>query len=122
MDPTTGGIIASADYPSYNANDFAHTDTALFKDNVSSYVYEPGSVMKVATLAGAINSGAITPSTVINDPGYLNVGGYRIDDMDRKNPRNITYTHLLQDSLNVRALKALHAERPHAFLHHPPGL
>src|ERR1700686_454277 len=74
MDPSTGGIIASADYPSYNANDFAHTDTALFKDNVSSYVYEPGSVMKVATLAGAINLGAITPSTIINNPGFLNVG------------------------------------------------
>jgi len=27
MDPTTGGIVAWADYPSYNANDFVHTDT-----------------------------------------------------------------------------------------------
>src|SRR6266850_882897 len=58
MDPKTGGIIAWADYPSYNANNFTHTDTASFKDNVASYVYEPGSVMKVVTLAGAINSGA----------------------------------------------------------------
>ncbi|MHB8588569.1 MAG: peptidoglycan D,D-transpeptidase FtsI family protein [Candidatus Dormibacteraceae bacterium] len=115
MDPSTGGIIAWADYPSYNANDFVHTDTALFKDNVSSYVYEPGSVMKVATLAGAINSGAITPSTVINDPGYLNVGGYRIYDWDRKNHGNITYTYVLQDSLNVGAMKAMQAEGHDAF-------
>ena len=121
MDPSTGGIIASADYPSYNANNFAQTDTALFKDNVSSYVYEPGSVMKVATLAGAINSGAITPSTVINDPGYLNVGGYRIYDWDRKNHGNINYTYVLQDSLNVGAMKAMLAEGHAAFYSYLQG-
>jgi cell division protein FtsI/penicillin-binding protein 2 len=121
MDPATGGIIASADYPSYNANDFTHTDPALFKDNVSSYVYEPGSVMKVATLAGAINSGAITPSTVINDPGFLNVGGYRIYDWDRKNHGNITYNYVLQDSLNVGAMKAMQAEGHDAFYSYLQG-
>jgi cell division protein FtsI/penicillin-binding protein 2 len=121
MDPATGGIIASADYPSYNANDFTHTDPALFKDNVSTYVYEPGSVMKVATLAGAINSGAITPSTVINDPGYLNVGGYRIYDWDRKNHGNITYNYVLQDSLNVGAMKAMQAEGHDAFYSYLQG-
>src|SRR5712664_2601771 len=84
MDPTTGGIVAWADYPSYNADDFTHTDPSLFLDHVSSSVYEPGSVMKVVTLAGAINSGAIAPETVINDPGYLNIGGYRISDWDHR--------------------------------------
>jgi cell division protein FtsI/penicillin-binding protein 2 len=121
MDPATGGIVAWADYPSYNANDFVHTDTALFKDNVSSYVYEPGSVMKVVTLAGAINSGAITPSTVINDPGYLNVGGYRIYDWDRRNHGNIDYTYVLEHSLNVGAMKAMQAEGHDAFYSYLQG-
>jgi stage V sporulation protein D (sporulation-specific penicillin-binding protein) len=115
MDPTTGGIVAWADYPSYNANDFVHTDTALFKDNVSSYVYEPGSVMKVVTLSGAINAGAITPATVINDPGYLSVGGYRITDWDARNHGNIDYTYVLEHSLNVGAMKAMQAEGHDAF-------
>jgi cell division protein FtsI/penicillin-binding protein 2 len=121
MDPTTGGIVAWADYPSYNANDFAHTDTALFKDNVSSYVYEPGSVMKVVTLAGAINSGAITPNTVINDPGYLSVGGFRISDWDHRNHGNIDYTYVLQHSLNVGAMKAMQAEGHDAFYSYLQG-
>ena len=115
MDPTTGGIVAWADYPSYNSNDFTHTDPSLFLDHVSSYVYEPGSVMKVVTLAGAINNGAIAPSTVINDPGYLNVGGYRIYDWDRRNHGNIDYTYVLQHSLNVGAMKAMQAEGHDAF-------
>lgn len=121
MDPTTGGIVAWADYPSYNANDFAHTDTALFKDNVSSYVYEPGSVMKVVTLAGAINSGAIAPTTVINDPGYLSVGGFRISDWDHRNHGNIDYTYVLQHSLNVGAMKAMLAEGHDAFYSYLQG-
>jgi stage V sporulation protein D (sporulation-specific penicillin-binding protein) len=110
MDPATGGIVAWADYPSYDANNFNHTDPALFQDNVSSYLYEPGSVMKVVTLSGAINQGAITPSTVINDPGYLNVGGYRIADWDHRNHGNINYTYVLDHSLNVGAMKAMLAE------------
>jgi stage V sporulation protein D (sporulation-specific penicillin-binding protein) len=110
MDPSTGGIVAWADYPSYDANSFNHTDTSLFKDNISSYLYEPGSVMKVVTLSGAINQGAITPDTVINDPGYLNVGGYRIYDWDRRNHGSINYTYVLEHSLNVGAMKAMQAE------------
>ena len=115
MDPSTGGIVAWADYPSYNANDFNHTDAALFKDNVVSYVYEPGSVMKVVTLSGAINAGAIAPDTVINDPGVLSVGGYRIYDWDRRNHGNVDFTYVLAHSLNVGAMKAMQAEGHAAF-------
>src|SRR3989441_11010481 len=110
MDPATGGIIAWADYPSYDANNFNHTDPSLFADNVSSYLYEPGSVMKVVTLSGAMNQGAITPDTVINDPGVLSVGGYRIYGSDHRNHGNINYTYVLAHSLNVGAMKAMLAE------------
>ena len=110
MDPTTGGLIAWADYPTYSANNFNKTDPSMFKDNVLSYVYEPGSVMKVVTLSGAINAGAITPSTVINDPGYVKAGGYYIYDWDRRNHGHIDYTYVLAHSLNVGAMKAMLAE------------
>src|SRR5260370_18493254 len=66
--------------------------------------------MKVVPLAGAINQGAIPPSTVINDPGYLNVGGYRIADWDHRNHGNIDYTYVLAHSLNVGPMKAMLAE------------
>ena len=115
MDPKTGGIVAWADYPTYNANNFTRTDAALFKDNVLSYVYEPGSVMKVVTLCGAINAGAIQPNTKIYDPGVLSVGGFRIYDWDRRNHGYVTYTDVLAHSLNVGAMKAKLAEGHSAF-------
>jgi len=110
MDPTTGGIVAWADYPTYSANNFTKTDPAQFKDNILSYVYEPGSVMKVVTLSGAINAGAITPTTVINDPGYVKAGGYYIYDWDKRNHGKVDYTYVLEHSLNVGAMKAMLAE------------
>ena len=121
MDPKTGGIVAWADYPSYNANNFNQTPTAAFKDNVLSYVYEPGSVMKVVTLSGAIDKGAIKPSTVINDPGALYIGGYRIADWDGRNHGNINYTYVLEHSLNVGAMKAMQAEGHQAFYSYLQG-
>ena len=110
MDPKTGGIVAWADYPSYNANNFNRTPTAAFKDNVLSYVYEPGSVMKVVTLSGAIDAGKIKPSTIIDDPGALYIGGYRIADWDGANHGRVNYTYVLAHSLNVGAMKAMLAE------------
>ena len=115
MDPKTGGIVAWADYPSYNANNFNRTSTALFKDNVLSYVYEPGSVMKVVTLAGAIDAGKIKPSTIIDDPGALYIGGYRIADWDGANHGKVNYSYVLAHSLNVGAMKAMLAEGHASF-------
>jgi cell division protein FtsI (penicillin-binding protein 3) len=115
MDPHTGGIVAWADYPSYDANHFASTDVARFQDPMVSYLYEPGSVMKVVTLAGALEHHAITPSTTINDPGYINVGGYTIHDWDLANHGTVTMTRVLDDSLNVGAIRAEQAEGPQAF-------
>jgi cell division protein FtsI/penicillin-binding protein 2 len=115
MDSKTGGIVAWADYPSYNGNNFTHTPTALFKDNVLSYVYEPGSVMKVVTLAGAMDAGKIKPTTVIDDPGALYIGGYRIADWDGANHGKINYTYVLEHSLNVGAMKAMLAEGHASF-------
>ena len=118
MDPSTGGIIASADYPSYDANRYGTANVASFVDNAFSYLYEPGSVMKVATLAGAIDAGAITPQTTIDDPGVIGVGGYAIHDWDFRSHGIVTMTRVLEDSLNVGAIRAMQAEGPRAFYHY----
>jgi cell division protein FtsI/penicillin-binding protein 2 len=115
MDPHTGGIIAWADYPSYDANQFPSTPVASFQDPMVSYLYEPGSVMKVVTLAGALENHAITPQTTIDDPGYINVGGYTLHDWTGARTGTVTMTRVLDDSLNVGAVRAMQAEGAEAF-------
>jgi cell division protein FtsI/penicillin-binding protein 2 len=110
MDPKTGGIIAWADYPAYNANDFQHADLARVKDAIVSDLYEPGSVMKVPTLCGALNAAAIAPATKIRDPGVVVVGGWAIRDWDQKDHGMVTMTNVLEKSLNVGAVKAMQME------------
>ncbi len=115
MDPKTGGILAWATYPSYDANKFTTVDPSLTRDPVVSDTYEPGSIMKVVTLSGALDQGKITPTTTINDPGFLKVGGVTIRDWDLKNHGTVTMTNVLEKSLNVGAIKAQQAEGPDAY-------
>src|SRR5207237_8675532 len=87
-------------------------------DSIASGTYEPGSVMKVVTLAGALDDGSITPQTVINDPGYISVGGSRIADWDGANKGNITMTRVLEESYNVGAIRAEQMEGGGNYFHY----
>src|SRR5205814_7210109 len=115
MEPATGRIVAWADVPSYNANQFATTATAQFIDPIVSSLYEPGSVMKVVTLSGALDDRAITPETRFNETGVAVVGGVAIRNWDNRAHGNVTMTQVLQNSLNVGAIKAEQLERSGNF-------
>jgi cell division protein FtsI/penicillin-binding protein 2 len=115
MEPATGRIVAWADAPSYNANDFATTPTAQFMDPIASGLYEPGSVMKVVTLSGALDVHAITPDTRFNEPGVAVVGGVAIRNWDNRAHGNVTMTQVLENSLNVGAIKAEQLEGTDRF-------
>ena len=74
MDPFSGDILTSASWPSYNANRYnvtAARDPRRFIDPTISSVYEPGSVMKAITSVAGIESGVVTPQTLINDQAVL---------------------------------------------------
>ncbi len=115
LDPKTGGIVAWADYPSYDANHFAQADPARVRDAIVADLYEPGSIMKVPTLAGALDAHAITPATTINDPGYINVGGVTLHDWDLRNHGTVTMTRVLEESYNVGAVRAQQMEGSDSF-------
>src|SRR5690606_17514426 len=52
MDPNTGDILAMASYPTFDGNELPD-DPKLLRNPAVSDVYEPGSVMKVITMAAA---------------------------------------------------------------------
>ena len=116
LDSHTGGVLGWASYPSFNANNFATTPAQDLSDPIAGSVYEPGSVMKVVTLAGALNSGAITPQTTIDDPGYIVVDGQQLNDWNNAAWGTVSYTRVLEQSLNVGAVHAEQAEGSANFL------
>jgi cell division protein FtsI (penicillin-binding protein 3) len=78
----TGEILGMASWPSYDPNNPAHADPAKMVNHAATTVYEPGSVMKVFTLAMGIDSGAATPDTMFDVKTPLVFGSQTIHDFD----------------------------------------
>ncbi len=108
MDAGTGAVLAWASEPSYNANDYqavARQAPADFVDPLISSVYEPGSVMKMFTATAAIGRNVVTPTTLINDSGVMQVGPVQIADADRRPMGMIPFQEVIAYSRNVGAAR-----------------
>ncbi len=103
MEPTTGAILASVSYPSYDPNSFADADLDLLADPTVSRLWEPGSIFKIITWAAALDAGIITPETTFYDSGSLEVGGRVIRNWDRRAYGLVTMEDGLVKSLNTVA-------------------
>ncbi len=62
----TGAIMAMASLPAYDLNDFGTSSADVRLNRAIGYVYEPGSTMKAACFAAALNEGVVTPDTVFD--------------------------------------------------------
>ncbi len=80
-DPNTGEILAMASYPTYNPNDLAHSTLEGRRNRVVGDRFEPGSTMKVFTVAGALDAGVIQSGQLINCyGGIFTIGDRTIHD------------------------------------------
>ena len=109
MDVHTGAIRALATFPSFDGNQYANADPALFPDPAVAHQYEPGSVMKAFTVAAALDAGAITLKETFHDDNNLKLAGVRIQNADRYSypygHGDLTAAEVLQLSNNVGAAK-----------------
>lgn len=103
MDPRTGAILAMANAPCYSPYKYYEANENLLLDPAVSKQYEPGSVMKLITMAAALDSGTVTPQSTYYDAGYIEMGGHMTYNWDRSAPGTVDMTTLLSRSLNVGA-------------------
>ncbi|MFQ5435675.1 MAG: peptidoglycan D,D-transpeptidase FtsI family protein, partial [Anaerolineae bacterium] len=111
MDPRTGAILALANMPCYSpanyfeyvTGDGAVTDDVPFPNPAVNAQFEPGSVMKLVTMAAALDSNTVLPSTTYYDAGSIEVGGHVSYNWDKSAPGTTDMTTLLARSLNVGA-------------------
>ncbi|MGZ0085138.1 penicillin-binding protein [Caldibacillus thermoamylovorans] len=96
-DPKTGKILAMATRPSFDPN--KRNITNFFNDAIS-YPYEPGSTMKVFTLAAAINEGVYNGNETYRSGSYK-VGPNTIRDHNDVGWGTITFNEGVQRSSNV---------------------
>lgn len=102
MEPETGKILALANQPSFNPNDFSLVeDISLFNNPAVSQPYEVGSVFKSFTEAIGIDDGKINAGTTYSDTGVVKEAGYEIHNSDMKANGTQTMTEVLEKSLNT---------------------
>jgi cell division protein FtsI/penicillin-binding protein 2 len=62
----TGEILAMANRPGFDPNDFRSARDEQKLNRAIGFVYEPGSTFKVAVIAAALNEGIVKPDTIFN--------------------------------------------------------
>jgi len=104
MDIQTGGIVAMANSPDFDPNNYrdqAQNDQSLFANPAISSVFEPGSIFKTITMAAAIDQGVVTPETEGVFDATVKVGNHTISTAEGKAFGKETMTQVLQNSDNV---------------------
>jgi cell division protein FtsI/penicillin-binding protein 2 len=106
METASGRVLASASSPGYDPNkvmELAQTaeGAGRLRDAAVSDLYEPGSVIKVCTIAAALDAGVITPDSVYFDSGIIEVEGKPIRNSDRGSNGRVDITNVLAKSINV---------------------
>jgi len=104
LDVHSGEVLALANAPSYNPNNRARLTGTQLRNRVITDLFEPGSTLKPFTVALAIESGKVTPRTLIpTAAGRLSLANYTIRDVHPAAAMSVS--QVLQKSSNVGAAK-----------------
>ncbi|MDQ0161631.1 penicillin-binding protein [Aeribacillus alveayuensis] len=98
IDPKTGKILAMTQRPSFDPN---KRNIVNYYNDAISYAYEPGSTMKIFTLAAAINEGVYKGDEKYRSGTYPVKGSKPIRDHNNKGWGTITFDEGVQRSSNV---------------------
>ena len=104
LDVQTGEVLALANFPSFAPNDRRNLTGGQLRNRALTDTFEPGSTMKPFIAALAMETGRVTPNTVIQTaPGRLVIGGSTISD---SHPHGaLTVSEIIQKSSNVGTVK-----------------
>jgi cell division protein FtsI (penicillin-binding protein 3) len=104
LDAQTGEVLALANYPSYSPADRRNLSGAQLRNRALTDTFEPGSTMKPFIVGWALETGRVTPSTVIQTaPGKMTMAGFTISDSHPHG--NLTVSEVIQKSSNVGAAR-----------------
>lgn len=106
-DPISGEILAIANFPNFNPNQYSKVENwEIFQNSAIQKIFEPGSVFKPIVMAAGLNEKKLTPQTTYEDKGFVKVGGYTIYNYDNRVWGQRTMTEVLEKSINTGAVFA----------------
>jgi cell division protein FtsI (penicillin-binding protein 3) len=118
MNPFTGEILALANEPSFNPDNYQASSEQDRRNRAVQDIYEPGSTFKIVTASAAIEEHVVKPDDLIDvSAGQIRIGNRVVHDTHRYDA--LSFTDVLVRSSNVGAIKIgfmLGAERLGAFV------
>jgi cell division protein FtsI (penicillin-binding protein 3) len=104
LDPQTGGILALAVEPGFDANDYpevARWEEERLRNRAVTDTYEPGSTFKVVTVGGVLETNVVSPTTKFRLPYEIPVADRMIHDAEPRKTETMTVSEILTRSSNV---------------------
>ncbi len=104
MEPTTGRILAMANRPTYDPNQYNQSEAPDRRNRVIADQIEPGSTFKVFPAAAALEAGLVSSDTEFYcEEGEFTIGGRSLRD---SHPHGILrFDEILQKSSNIGMAK-----------------
>jgi len=100
--PDTGEILALANFPTFNPNNYSdNLDLGIFKNNAAQALFEPGSAFKPIIMAFAMEEDIVTPQDTYYDKGYEIVSGYALRNYNRRSWGEVSMTEIMKQSINT---------------------
>jgi cell division protein FtsI (penicillin-binding protein 3) len=113
LDPRTGGVLAMAVAPGFDANAYPQTWRVFQRNRAVTDTYEPGSTFKLVTVAGALSDHLVSPSTSFVLPYSIHVADRIIHDAEPRGTETMTVAQILARSSNVGAITLAEKLRQH---------
>lgn len=115
VDAQNGEILAVANAPSYNPNSRTNYDKDTYRNRALTDTFEPGSVIKLFSIASALETGLFKPSTIIDtNPSWMSVHGRTVRDIHNYGVLDVT--GVLRHSSNVGVTKMVLASPPEQLI------
>lgn len=109
MDCRTGEILAMAVFPDFDVNLFYMVPQDMTRTRPLTDAFEPGSVLKILTAMTALQEQVVTPGSVINVPGAIQIGEYEFTDDHPMPKSDLTFTEVIAFSSNIGTIKTAQA-------------
>ena len=111
LDVNTGEVLALANWPTYNPNNRDTLKVGRSRNRAVVDLFEPGSTLKPFTVAAALESGQVSPESMVDtEGGHYTIGNRTIHDA---HPGGLlTVSQVIQKSSNVGSAKMALAMAP----------
>lgn len=115
MDAKDGSLLALANEPTYDPNQYYNAKIELHKNWALSDRYEPGSTFKPINVAIALETGAVRPDATYFDAGQTTIGGHVIGNVGNASHGVIGIPEILQVSSNIGMIQIMQNLKPSLY-------